>query len=110
MKTFIFSILILISSITFAGEKARTPAAIAIPDSVKKTAEKLKSETRTRISAYTVSEKDATPCSDVGQHFNIKLQVKKAQRTEDGKIKYVWETAREVDTDTSGEPMEICAE
>lgn len=101
------------SCVAFAKDKERNPASEA-PPGVRELASKIKKETRTRISAYQVSEEEANACSEAGTHYNIKLQVKKAARTMDKNenlgVKYSWETVREIDTDSKGNPMEICLE
>lgn len=104
---------VFLSSVGFAKEKDRNPAADA-PSIVNETAAKMKEETRTRVSAYNVSAKEANGCSEAGLHYNIKLQVKKQVRGMDKKdqlvFKHTWETVRELDIGPEGIPMEICAE
>jgi hypothetical protein len=109
----IFSSLAFASNFSFANNKGRNPAS-DIPNAVKDSANRMKREVRTRISAYNVSAEEANGCSSEGLHYNIKLQVKKAVRAldknENVTVKYTWETVREWDTEADGRPMEICLE
>lgn len=104
----------MLSTVTFAADKASRNPAGTFPNEVTALASKVKKEVRTRVSAYNVSAEEASGCSEAGLHFEIKLQVKKAVRVldknENPVIKYTWETVREINTDAKGIPMEICTE
>ena len=95
-------------------QKNRKAASMEIPTAVENLAEKLKSEVRTKITAYYVPADKAVGCYDEGMYYNIKVQIKKLTDGLDEKknpmVKEYWETVRDINADDSGNSKEVCLE